>query len=86
MDGNLVPLPITVETINKLYNLNLDCSEVEDFLKQRAEKIDEIRTSRDVALSSVGKDIYEKIFENYTKKQWGVDPKELIPPLYQEFR
>jgi UDP-galactopyranose mutase len=77
VDGNLVPLPITVETINKLYNLNLDCSEVEDFLKQRAEKIDEIRTSRDVALSSVGKDIYEKIFENYTKKQWGVDPKEL---------
>ena len=53
VDGNLVPLPITVETINKLYNLNLDCSEVEDFLKQRAEKIDEIRTSRDVALSSV---------------------------------
>ena len=34
VDGNLVPMPITVETINKLYNLNLDCSQVEGLLKQ----------------------------------------------------
>ncbi len=77
VDGNLVPMPITVETINKLYNLNLACSEVEDFLKERAEDIAEIRTSKDVALSKVGRDIYEKIFESYTKKQWGIDPAEL---------
>ncbi len=77
VDGNLVPMPITVETINKLYNLNLDCSQVEDFLKQQAVEIDEIKTSKDVALSKVGKDIYEKIFESYTRKQWGIDPSEL---------
>ncbi|TAH75139.1 MAG: UDP-galactopyranose mutase [Anaerolineaceae bacterium] len=77
VDGNLVPMPITVETINKLYNLNLDCSQVEKFLQERAEQIDEVKTSRDVALSKVGKDIYEKIFETYTKKQWGLDPGEL---------
>ncbi|NLJ97331.1 MAG: UDP-galactopyranose mutase [Clostridiales bacterium] len=77
VDGNLVPMPITVETINKLYNLNLDCSQVEEFLKNQAEDIKEIKTSKDVALSKVGKDIYEKIFESYTRKQWGVDPAEL---------
>ncbi len=77
VDGNLVPMPITVETINKLYNLNLDCSEVEGFLKNQAVQIDDIKTSKDVALSKVGKDIYEKIFETYTRKQWGVDPGEL---------
>jgi UDP-galactopyranose mutase len=77
VDGNLVPMPITVETINKLYNLNLDCSQVEEFLKKQAVQIDEIRTSKDVALSKVGKDIYEKIFESYTRKQWGIDPSEL---------
>lgn len=77
VDGNLIPMPITVETINKLYNLNLDCTQVEDFLKHQAVKIDEIKTSKDVALSKVGKDIYEKIFETYTKKQWGIDPGEL---------
>ena len=77
VDGNLVPMPITVETINKLYNLNLDCSQVEEFLKKQAVQIDDIKTSKDVALSKVGKDIYEKIFESYTRKQWGIDPSEL---------
>jgi len=70
-------MPISVETINKLYNLNLNCFQVEEFLKEKAEDIKEVKTSRDVALSKVGRDIYEKIFENYTKKQWGVDPAEL---------
>jgi UDP-galactopyranose mutase len=77
VDGNLVPMPITVETINKLYHLNLDCFEVEGFLKKQAADIKEIKTSKDVALSKVGQDIYEKIFESYTKKQWGIDPAEL---------
>lgn len=77
VDGNLIPMPITVETINKLYNLNLDCSQVEEFLKKQAVDIKEIKTSKDVALSKVGQDIYEKIFEKYTKKQWGIDPAEL---------
>jgi len=77
VDGNLIPMPITVETINKLYNLNLNCAQVEEFLKEKAISIDEIKTSKDVALSKVGLDIYEKIFETYTKKQWGIDPAEL---------
>lgn len=77
VDGNLVPMPITVETINKLYNLNLNCFEVEEFLKKQAVDVGEVKTSKDVALSKVGQDIYEKIFENYTKKQWGIDPAEL---------
>ena len=77
VDGNLVPMPITVETINKLYHLELNCSQVEEFLKKQALDIQEIKSSRDVALSKVGPDIYEKIFEGYTKKQWGVDPADL---------
>jgi len=77
VDGNLIPMPITVETINKLYNLNLDCTQVEEFLKKQSVEIKDIKTSKDVALSKVGQDIYGKFFENYTKKQWGIDPAEL---------
>jgi len=77
VDGNLIPMPITVETINKLYNMNLSCEEVEEFIKKQAVVIDEIKTSKDVALSKVGVDIYEKFFESYTKKQWGIDPGEI---------
>lgn len=77
VDGNLIPMPITVETINKLYNLNLSCDEVEEFLKSKAIPMDEVKTSKDVALSRVGVDLYQKIFETYTKKQWGIDPGEI---------
>ena len=77
VDGNLVPIPISAETINKLYNLNLSCDEVEGFLNKKAVKVDDITSSKDVAISKVGTDIYEKMFKNYTIKQWGVDPSEL---------
>ncbi len=77
VDGNLVPMPISAETINKLYNLNLSCDEVEGFLNKKAVKVDDITSSKDVAISKVGTDIYEKMFKNYTIKQWGVDPSEL---------
>ena len=77
VDGQFVPMPISLETINQLYNLSLSEFEMEEFIESRREKIEEIRTSEDVVLSQAGKDIYEKFFKNYTIKQWGVDPSQL---------
>lgn len=74
IDGNMIPMPITLETINKLYNMDLTSEEMEQFLKEKAEDVSEIKTSRDVVLSKAGMEIYQKFFENYTKKQWGLDP------------
>ena len=36
-----------------------------------------MRTSEDVIVSRVGRELYEKFFRNYTRKQWGLDPSEL---------
>ena len=77
VDGQLVPIPINQNTVNTLYGLNLNCSEISDFLKSKAEKRDHIRTSEDVVINAVGKELYEKFFKSYTKKQWGLDPSEL---------
>ena len=77
VDGNLIPMPITLETINRLYHMEMTAEEMEKFIEKRAVPIKEIKTSRDVALSKVGEEIYSKFFENYTKKQWGVDPGEI---------
>lgn len=77
VDGNYVPMPISCETINQLYNLNLSTTEVEQFLNDKAIKIQEIRNSEDVVLSKAGEEIYEKFFKNYTKKQWDVYPNEM---------
>jgi UDP-galactopyranose mutase len=77
VDGQLVPIPINLDTVNKLYGLNLTSEELVDWFAARAEETGEIRTSEDVVLSVVGRELYEKFFRGYTRKQWGLDPSEL---------
>src|SRR5436190_18951941 len=77
VDGQIVPIPINLDTINTLYGLNLTSFEVAEFFKKVAEPVDQVRTSEDVVVSQVGRELYEKFFRNYTRKQWGLDPSEL---------
>lgn len=77
VNGNFVPMPISLETINQLYNMNLSEDQMDEFIESRKVKIEDIRTSEDVVLSQGGQDIYEKFFKYFTIKQWGVDPSQL---------
>jgi UDP-galactopyranose mutase len=77
VDGQIVPIPINLDTINTLYGLNLTSFEVEEFFQKVAEPVEHIRTSEDVVVNRVGRELYEKFFKNYTRKQWGLDPSEL---------
>lgn len=77
VDGQFVPFPINLDTINKLYGTNMTSFELEQFYASLAEPRDSIQTSEDVIVSKVGRELYEKFFRNYTRKQWGLDPSEL---------
>jgi UDP-galactopyranose mutase len=77
VDGQLVPMPINLDTINKLYGLSLTSFQLEEFFKSVAEPREQLRTSEDVVVSKVGRELYEKFFRNYTRKQWDLDPSEL---------
>jgi len=77
VDGQLVPIPINLNTINQLYGLSLTSFQLEEFFASVAEQKPYIRTSEDVVVSKVGWELYEKFFRGYTRKQWGVDPSEL---------
>ncbi len=77
VDGMLVPVPINLTTLNRLYSLDLSPEEAEAFLAARAEPIANVRTSEDVVVGKVGRELYEKFFRGYTRKQWGMDPSEL---------
>ncbi len=77
VDDKLVPIPINLDTVNTLYGLNLTSDELEGWFAERAEAVEEIRTSEDVVVSKVGRELYEKFFRGYTRKQWGMDPSEL---------
>ena len=76
--GQLVPIPINRTTINRLFDLRLATdAEAAAWLASRAEPVAEIRTSEDVVVSAVGRELYELFFQGYTRKQWGVDPSAL---------
>jgi UDP-galactopyranose mutase len=77
VDGQNVPMPINLDTVNRLYGLNLTSFQVEDFFASVAEKPDAIKTSEDVVVARVGRELYNKFFRGYTRKQWGLDPSEL---------
>jgi UDP-galactopyranose mutase len=77
VDGQLLPLPINLDTVNRLYGLELDSAGLGAFFAARAERIAPIRTSEDLVVSRIGRELYETFFRGYTRKQWGLDPAQL---------
>ncbi len=73
----LLPVPINRTTVNRFFGLSLNEAEVEAFLARKAEPVADIRTSEDIVLSKVGRELYEAMFRGYTRKQWGVFPDAL---------
>ena len=77
VDGQLVPMPINLDTVNRLYGLNLTSFEMQGWLDSVAEQMERVETSEDVVVTKVGRELYNKFFRGYTRKQWGLDPSEL---------
>lgn len=73
-----VPIPINRTTLNALYGLDLKTDEdAAAYLASRAEPVANVRTSEDVVIAAVGRELYELFFRGYTRKQWALDPSEL---------
>ncbi len=81
VEGKLVPFPIGPDTINQLYNISLLPDQMAGYLDKVKVKIERISNSRDIILSRVGTDLYEKFFKNYTLKQWGIPAERLHPSV-----
>jgi len=77
VDGKLLPFPINVDTVNRLYGLTMSPEETEAYFQRVAVPVKHARTSEEAVISKIGRDLYEKFFKNYTRKQWGLDPSEL---------
>jgi UDP-galactopyranose mutase len=77
VEGKLLPFPINVDTVNQLYGLSLSPEEAAAYFKRVAEPVKNTRTSEQAVVGKIGRDLYEKFFRNYTRKQWGLDPAEL---------
>lgn len=77
IDGVAYPMPINLTTLNRLYGGELDEAGAAAFFDKVREPRSEVKTSEDVVLSSVGRDLCELFFRHYTLKQWGLDLSEL---------
>ncbi|MFN3651655.1 MAG: UDP-galactopyranose mutase [Armatimonadota bacterium] len=78
VDGKLLPIPINRTTVNVLYDQDFQTEEeCQAFFDSLAEPREVCKTSEDVVVSKVGRELYEKFFRGYTRKQWGLDPSEL---------
>jgi UDP-galactopyranose mutase len=77
VEGLEYPFPINRDTLNQLYGLELDEAGAAAFFERVRESREPVLTSEDVVLDSVGRDLYEKFFLNYTRKQWGLEPSQL---------
>ncbi len=78
VDGKDVPIPINRQTLNKIYDITLSSDEeAAAFLASKAEPVSNISNSEDVVISAVGRELYQKFFRGYTRKQWGLDPSQL---------
>ena len=78
VEGQLLPIPINLDTVNRLYGLALDEEGLKAYFEKVRDPRPEIKTSEDVIVNTVGWDLYRKFYQGYTRKQWGLDPSELF--------
>lgn len=83
IDGMRITIPINIKTVNTLLNKNFTETQLIAYFDSVRSRDLVIRNSRDVIISQVGEYLYEKIFKNYTFKQWGVYPEDLMPEVTQ---
>lgn len=82
--GNFYPFPINRDTLGAVFGVSLSNAEVAPFLEKQVQAAHfnpQIKNFRDAVVSQVGDTLYDLFFGNYTSKQWGRNPEELMPEL-----
>ena len=71
-------MPMNLGLINAFFGTNFTPQEAEAFVASRADaSVTNPQSFEEQALRLVGRELYEAFFAGYTRKQWGVDPREL---------
>ncbi len=81
VDGNIIPIPFNFNTLYEVYNKNkaqlLEHKLLTKYGKNQKIPILDLMKESDDDLQELAQYIYEKIFVNYTAKQWGKKPEEI---------
>ena len=81
IDGKLVPIPFNLESLELLFSKE-DSKYIKEFLvnkfgMNKRIPIMELMKEKDEKIIDFAKYVYEKVFRNYTLKQWGLSPERL---------
>ena len=77
VDGQLLPMPINLDTVNRLYGLSLTSFEMEGFLASVAEQARHPAHLRGRGREQGRARPVQQVLRGYTRKQWALDPSEL---------
>jgi UDP-galactopyranose mutase len=75
-DGRAFNLPFNMNTFARIWEITTP-TEAQAIIERQALKIPNPKNLEEQALSTVGRDIYERLIRGYVIKQWGKDPKDL---------
>jgi len=75
--GSVYSLPINLLTINQFFGRVMSPAEARDFIASKSSPIENPANFEEQALSMIGPELYHAFFRGYTRKQWGLDPKQL---------
>ncbi len=77
--GRVYSLPVNLLTINQFFGKTFSPREAKDFIEHHLAEKDTRgpESFEEEALSGIGRELYEAFFKGYTRKQWGIDPREL---------
>ena len=75
--GEIFSLPFNMYTFNKMWGVATPAEAASIIEEQRKEITCEPENLEEQAISLVGRDIFEKLVEGYTEKQWGRSCREL---------
>ena len=85
IDGKKVNLPFNLNTLYSVFPevraKKLEQALLEKYNYNQKVPILKLRKSNNELLNLLAEYIYNKIFKNYTQKQWGVNPEELSPEV-----
>jgi len=92
VENKIIPIPINIITVNSLLNINIkNENEMNEWIDRNKISYKKITNGEEMVKSRVGNLLYEKIFKEYTFKQWNKYPNELIPevlariPIYNDY-
>lgn len=87
IDGKLVPIPFNLTSLEALFD-NKSSNHIKDVLFKeiglgKKVPVMQLRRHKDKEIQKFGDYVFNKVFYNYTLKQWDMEPTELNPTIME---